>query len=154
MDNWQTAHLKQARSDMAVFESIRQQPLCQQLHYLQMATEKLGKAFLTDGKKRPERVHQSFVRFLQVCRSKPMFRKACGMSSAHFRLYVDSLLDAARQVEDLAPAGSVDKPNPEYPWEENGRIIAPVDYPFLQHQLTQSKMARLLWLVRSCMAIG
>jgi hypothetical protein len=154
MDNWRTAHLKQARSDMAMFEPIREHPLCQRLHYLQMATEKLGKAYLADGNQRPPQVHQAFVRFLRVCRDMADLHSACRMSARQFRAYIASLLDTARKIEALAPVGGVDKPNPEYPWQENGRIIAPVDYPFAQYQLTHPKMAKLLWLVRTCMMMG
>jgi hypothetical protein len=155
METWRTAYWKQARSDLAVFDAIDRYPLCQRLHYLQMATEKLAKAYLspTDGGK-PRRTHKAFVRFLQICRTDRRIRKACNMARDQFRAHVNSLLDTAGRIEDLAPVGEVERPNPEYPWQENGRsgpIIAPVDYPFLRHQLDQHTMVKLLGLVRRCM---
>ena len=47
--DWRTALLKQAHSDFEMLEFLRlyKQPFCHQLHFLQMATEKLGKEFAT-----------------------------------------------------------------------------------------------------------
>ena len=47
MTEYQRLFLVQARTDFAVFELLRRQadlPACHKLHYLQMATELLGKA--------------------------------------------------------------------------------------------------------------
>ena len=152
-ETWRSANLKQARSDLAVFDSIKGQPLCQQLHYLQMATEKLAKAYLSqvNGGARPNRSHQAFVRFLRLVRITPRFRTALNWRKEQFRAHVDWLLPTAQLVEDLAPAGDKDKPNPEYPWETAGAVIAPVDYPFAAYGLGQARMAGLIKLVRLCM---
>lgn len=52
--DWRSAYFQQAKSDFQLFEKIVGQadvPLCQKLHYLQMATEKMSKGFLTKPKK-------------------------------------------------------------------------------------------------------
>ena len=156
METWRTAYLKQASSDLAVFDTIIKHPLCQRLHYLQMATEKLAKAYLSPpGGERPLPTHKAFVRFLQVCRADRRIRQACGMAGDQFRAHVSSLLEIADRVQDLAPAGDMEKPNPEYPWQDgkNGPIIAPVDYAFMRHQLDQPRMVKLLGLVRKCIVM-
>jgi len=154
METWRTAHLKQARSDLAVFDAISNQPICQQLHYIQMATEKVAKAYLSAGDERPPQIHDVIVRFLRACRGNSFLQNACRMRREQFRAYVKSLLTTGEQIEDLVPAKNVDKPNPEYPWQENDKVIAPVDYPFVRLQLTQTKMARLIEFVRICVAIS
>jgi len=156
METWKTAFLKQARSDMAVFDVMGRYPLCQQLHYLQMATEKLAKAYWSsmNGTRRPPATHKKFVVFLQACCEIPRIRRAYGMSQPQFRAMVRSLLPTAHEVENLAPTGDMDKPNPEYPWEENGKVITPVDYPFSTLRLSVPTMGKLVDLVRVCMKVA
>ena len=156
METWETAFLKQARSDMAVFEEANRYPLCQQLHYLQMATEKLAKAYWSreNNGKRPPGKHTAFVDFLRRCGMYPRIRDAFGMGRRQFREFTVSLLAKAHEVENLAAAGDVDKPNPEYPWQENGAVVAPVDYPFPGLSLTSTQMVKLLRLIDVCMAMA
>ncbi len=47
--DWRSALMVQARSDFEMLNFLRfhNAPFCHQLHFLQMATEKLGKAFAT-----------------------------------------------------------------------------------------------------------
>ncbi|GAF97798.1 unnamed protein product, partial [marine sediment metagenome] len=68
---WDEAYLEQARSDWQMHDVVRQSSAatCHRLHYLQMTTEKLGKA----GRLRAganlatlRRSHRGFVRFLQL----------------------------------------------------------------------------------------
>ena len=44
---------------------------CHQLHYLQMVTEKLGKAYFWLTGNPPRKSHASFVRFLQALDNRP-----------------------------------------------------------------------------------
>ena len=107
--------------------------MCQKLHYLQMATEKLAKAFLSSPSDKPPNVHKAIVRFLQTCKSRPEIRRQLGFDNQHeaFRLYIDSILDLAGRIEDLAPVGGQERLNPEYPWLDGaGSVIAPASYGF------------------------
>jgi len=159
METWKTAFLKQARSDMRVFDVLQKDdkyPYCQQLHYLQMATGKLAKAYSPEASRgrRPVPVHTAFAHFLRSYGTRAEFSRIFEMSPRQFRTFVESLLPAARAIENLAPAGDVDKPNPEYPWENNNGIIAPVDYSFPELKLTTHQMRGLLKLVRVCMNVA
>lgn len=148
--------MRQARSDLEVFEVLKGQPLCQRLHYLQMASEKLAKAFLPSLKSsaRPARVHSVFVKFLRTSKSFRQIRSASGIrDDRQFRAYIAGLLSTAHELENLAPVGDVDKPNPEYPWESSGQVISPLDYPFGSLQLADPKMVRLLKFIDMCLKI-
>ena len=67
--DWRTAYFQQARSDYDMLLRLLKEenvPECQRLHYLQMATEKLAKGFLTQpGGPRYPKVHDAFVRFVK-----------------------------------------------------------------------------------------
>ena len=73
------------------------------------------------------------------------------MGKRQFREFTVSLLAKAHEVENLAPVGDVDKPNPEYPWKENDTIVAPVDYQFPGLNFTNPQMVKLLRLIDVCM---
>lgn len=153
MNNRQIAFYKQAKSDWEVFVHFHplasypltiirkvssriigvplyEFPKCQELHYLQMATEKLAKAYY----KSPMRnTHDAFRRFMNDLPSNPKalvpleFLDLAALTS--WQGSVISIVDA---IEDLAPAIADKKglPNPEYPWPKSAPSFAPVDYNF------------------------
>ncbi len=59
---------KEAQSDLALFIQLRRAGAheCHLLHYMQMATEKLSKAYLWRSGHAPPKVHTGFVRFLRA----------------------------------------------------------------------------------------
>jgi hypothetical protein len=72
---WHDGYLEQARSDWDAYGTLSTSSLpdCHVLHYLQMATEKLGKALLLAGGTDIEavrRTHRAFTRFLFTARLK------------------------------------------------------------------------------------
>jgi hypothetical protein len=122
--DWRTSHFLQAQSDYVLFKRLDdpQVPFCHRLHYLQMTTEKMAKGFLTPpGGPRPPRVHDAFVRFIHLVRRTPALRRVCDCGPGQVAAYVDSLLPVAAEIENLAPVGDIDRPNPEYPWEAGGK---------------------------------
>lgn len=130
-------------------------PLCHQLHYLQMASEKLAKAYLCDPvNKRPPQVHDVLVRFLRKARSRREFVRASRMTQAQFRSFVDGLLPLADAIEKLAPAGGPDKPNAEYPWQAAGSVVCPLDYTYPSLSLKTPKMRGLLKFITICLNIA
>ncbi|MBV9849685.1 MAG: hypothetical protein JO250_08350 [Armatimonadetes bacterium] len=158
--DWRTAYLEQARSDHAMLRRLltdKTVPLCHCLHYLQMATEKLAKGFLTQpGGARYRRTHDAFVNFLIIAKGSPDLQKACGFTQRRvFAAYLDSLRDLAQDVENLSPEGN-DHPNPEYPWEQAGVVISPLAYPFSNLDLYQQspKMAKLLKFIADCFTVA
>jgi hypothetical protein len=68
MNPYQSLWWEQTRSDHAVLLLLRRNGAgsCHQLHYLQMVTEKLGKAYFWRTGHAPRKSHASFVRFLQA----------------------------------------------------------------------------------------
>ena len=75
MNQAQELWWSQAVSDFRLFRMIRDgkyEP-CHILHYFQMTTEKLSKAYLWRAGKAPPKVHTGFVRFLRalLTRSDP-----------------------------------------------------------------------------------
>jgi hypothetical protein len=147
-------YLLQSRSDWQVYQILQRQPVkeCHSLHYLQMATEKLGKAFLIAGGNAPASVytsHKAFVRFLQVVAYNSDLQKQLRMTRQQLRAYIRTLLPIADEIERLAPALAHGGPNAEYPWEAPaGTIQTPATYQFtLSSQLRTPKGIKLLTLI-------
>lgn len=134
MTEFQRLFLVQARSDFQVFEMFRKKtewPACHALHYLQMATEKLGKAYAWKHGPRTN-THRAFVTFLRALRIDRQAQKRLGYEgkNAKWLGIVRKSVPLAESIEDLAPSLSPDKPNPEYPWPRTEPRFAPVEHQF------------------------
>jgi len=161
---WRDAFFREADSDYIIFTEFNRarKPACQRLHYLQMATEKLAKAFLCSRKDRPPKpTHAAFVRLLKVIKGRPEIRSKLGYGGNYsaFVSYIDSILDLAERIESLAPEGTrLDRPNPEYPWTTaTGDVVCPLDYPFheiLGRPRTPTSLPTLKTLVYGLIRIG
>ncbi|MDQ2730314.1 MAG: hypothetical protein M3Y56_01530 [Armatimonadota bacterium] len=157
--DWHTAYLNQARADYERYLELSKRdevPVCYQLQYLQMATEKLAKSFLSSAAgTRPPRVHDAFVEFVTVAKRRDDLRRLSGYTkSSQFRAYVSSLLPKAREVEDLSPEGP-DHPNPEYPWDVGGIIISPLDYEFSSlDPKKDTRMRKLIEFIEDCFRLS
>ncbi len=134
---WRTAFFAQAQSDYGVFREFKSRSdiaMCHKLHYLQMAMEKLAKAFQSSRSgDPPPKIHTAIVRFLKISKGRPEIRRLLGYENNHnaFSSYIDSLLEVAEQIEQLAPIGHQERPNSEYPWSDNnGGAISPISYSF------------------------
>jgi len=80
MTEYQRLFLVQARTDLVVFELFRKQPVlpaCHALHYLQMATEMLGKAHAWKHGPRGN-THRAFVGFLRSLSANRQAQKQMG----------------------------------------------------------------------------
>ena len=135
---WQRAYARQAKADWAAYEVLRAAtdlPQCQSLHFLQMACEKLCKAYLCSQKVEP--------RFLQtshgfIAGNLPEIfkdrRRRLKLRPLHqYSTLLKQVYNLAREIELLAP--TVDNQrrpdNCEYPWEDGaGSIVVPAEYPF------------------------
>ncbi len=147
----------QARADYALLLKLIHDadvPNFQRLHYLQMTTEKLAKGFLTPpGAGRYPNTHDAFARFLTVAKGRREIKAASRFTrSEQFIAYMDSLRPLAQAVENLSPEGG-DHPNPEYPWEANGVIIAPTEYAFSELDFRSPKMQKLLAFIADCFSV-
>jgi hypothetical protein len=112
-------------------------PVCHELHYLQMCTEKLSKAYYQTDLRTG---HAAFRRFLTDLPSNPNALGPLGFATTadltKWRGSVKAIVDA---IEDLAPA-IADKnnlPNPEYPWPKANPTMAPVDHSFAAEVYTR-----------------
>ena len=154
--DWRTALFAQARSNYELLKLLSREnaPLCPQLHYLQMATEKLAKGFSTPpGGPQPPKVHRAFVNFMRSVHGSRTLRQACHCGPGQIEAYIDLLLPLARLIEDLAPANASDGPKPEYPWQIPAGIIAPVHYPFTNLQFQNRNMLNMLKFLERCFQI-
>jgi hypothetical protein len=126
--------LVQARTDFTVFEKFRKDtelPACHALHYLQMATELLGKAYAWKHGP-PAMTHRAFVSFLRSLSTNRKAQKQLGYEgrNENWEHVIRKSVPLAKRIEDLAPAQSADGPNPEYPWPRGNPKTAPVEHSF------------------------
>ena len=152
--SWRSAFLRQARREQEVRRRLNDPAVeyCHRLHYLQMVSEKLAKGFLTreGAAEPPAPTHLAFVRLLQVLKSRRDIRERLGYDAHTFKVYIDSLLQLANRVEQLAPsAAGFTQPNPEYPWRDvaTGQVLAPVDFAFPLFDPRDPKMIKLEKLI-------
>ena len=136
---WATAYARQGRSDWDVYKLLTESPgvpLCHQLHYLQMACEKIAKAYRWRDTAAAEygltHEHVAFSKFVQSFLGSPTIRSEYAGRGEQLRNITRMCRTLAREVEKLAPA--VDRENApenaEYPWLQGGRIIVPCDYGY------------------------
>jgi hypothetical protein len=139
MNRYQELWLLQAQTDHQVFVLLRREgaPACHALHYLQMATEKIAKAYFWRSGSPPPKSHSGFVQFLrflgQFRRQADRQRIAALFSFnrfADFQNWIRNVLPIAYELERLAPDLAQNGPNPEYPWPHDLPQYAPVDFEF------------------------
>jgi hypothetical protein len=146
MTEFQRLFLVQARADFDVFELLCEQPdlpHCHALHYLQMATELLGKAHAWKHGP-PANTHRAIVSFLKSLSTNRKAQKQLGFEGQNDSwksLIGKSLLPLATSIEDLAPALALDAPNPEYPWPRDAPQVAPAEHTFEIWQKLQKTAA-------------
>src|SRR5205085_6295161 len=106
-------------------------PSCHALHYLQMATELLGKARAWKHG-HPGTTHRAFVGFLRSLSTNRQAQKQLGYEGQNesWVHLIRKSIPLAEGVEELAPALCDDGPNPEYPWPKDAPQVAPVEYLF------------------------
>ncbi len=130
-------------------------PVCHELHYLQMCTEKLAKAYYP-APPSGRISHNAFRQFLTHLPSNARAFKPLGFADlAGFTRWQLSVTTLVGAIEDLAPALAGNGPNPEYPWPRNAPTNAPADHSFqneiynlLHAQTTGSKQPFLVILGR------
>lgn len=139
------AFFAQASSDWQTYEYLTRAPSlprCHPLHYLQMACEKLGKAYrLRNPSANVDAIvtrHLGFAQFInEYLRSPPILEDYKGQSARHKTVCKTSSA-LAREIEKLAPA--IDRThspeNAEYPWERGewdlgtGKVLVPCEYDY------------------------
>ena len=157
MSAWSRAYARQALADLNARDRLLAHddlPRCEELHLLQMACEKLCKAFLIDGGATPDSMRRSHA---FVAGPLPIIvRQFCAREAGRLprdSWIVDACRSLARQIELLAPAlddGGRSPANSEYPWvDASGRVIAPADHRFAIDLLHSRAGTTLLKAVRA-----
>jgi hypothetical protein len=147
MTEYQRLFLVQARTDIAVFELLRRQsdlPACHALHYLQMATELLGKAHAWKHGPRAN-THRAFVGFLRSLSTNRKAQSQLGFEerNENWKHLIRKSVLLAERIENLAPALALDAPNPEYPWPRDAPQVAPAEHRFgIWQELQESAAGR------------
>ncbi len=155
MNSQQELWWKQAKSDHYAFVLLRGQgsAQCHSLHYLQMITEKLAKAYFWRSGIPPPRSHAGFVQFLRFLghiRQKDRERIANLFSFnrfTDFQNWIRAVQPIAYDLERLTPDLANDGPNSEYPWPHAEPQHAPVEYSFPIWTLLTSGQGRDLMRV-------
>ena len=152
-EDWAVAYHRQGRSDWNLYLELQGRddvPPCHSLHFLQMATEKLAKAYRFRDTSTDIAAlltsHVGFPRFLNAFLMSPQLREEYeGRHSQLERLRKD-FAPLARAIEPLAPAVDRDvvPENSEYPWERGDDVIAPVDHRFSALELLRHPRGRML----------
>ena len=139
---WASAFALQSRSDWQVFDRLAADPrisTCHELHYLQMACEKIAKAYrCRDTAASLEELltkHVGFTKFMGSFLASPSIKDAYRGRDAQRREVAKLARVLAREIERLAPAVDrvISPENAEYPWQSGENVIAPClyDYPRL-----------------------
>ena len=139
---------RQSESDHAAFELLRGHgpAVCHTLHYLQMTTEKLAKAYFWSEGYSPQKSHIGFVKFLNFLgqiRDKKQRDKIASLFGfsrfVDFQNWLKTLLPIAYDLERLTPDLANDGPNLEYPWPHSQPKYAPALYTFRIWETLTSK---------------
>lgn len=149
--SWAQAYITQARSDWELFERLQAMvdvAPCHRLHLLQMACEKLAKAYrFRDTDTSPASLltqHVGFAKFINSFLLSPQVRERFEGKLAQLRAIQKECNRIAREVEQLAPA--VDRgnspQNAEYPWWDGSEIITPCHYVYPKLSLLRESGGR------------
>lgn len=153
---WRVAYARQAQADLLAREVLLNRPdvpECQQLHFLQMACEKICKAYLCGQGTDPQvlrRGHGYISGPLPVIVREQLARESRRMHASSWLVLAIGVL--ARQIELLAPAIDDDGRHPancEYPWEDHRQeAVAPADHNFdmnLLHERAGRYLLKVLY---------
>ncbi len=136
-DRLADAYAEQSRSDFTVYSvHLQRVEECHRLHFLQMACEKIAKAYrlrdtesFTEDDLYSHVVFSKFILgFLKARQLKERFRSR-DAKRRHIERYARGL---AASIERLAPAVDRDRTpeNAEYPWVSGGAVFVPARHGF------------------------
>lgn len=141
---WAIAFLRQGKADLETFLFLSgmgpsKVPTCHRLQFLQMACEKIAKAYRIrdtaaslEGESGLLTRHVGFQKFFRAFLLSPTVRRSYQGRDEQRRLQSRMVLGLAREVEKLAP--SVDQltapENVEYPWRTSDGIVTPCEHEF------------------------
>ena len=137
---WARAYAQQGASDLVVYRELSTLRAagrieeCHEIHYLQMAIEKIARAYMLKHSKGDRTrfldSHVVVKEFVQTYASCPEWRRHFGDKSqlwSHVKLLAGAIEDLAPAVERQARPS-----NAEYPWSDGRLLTVPKDIPFRQ----------------------
>src|SRR4051794_9996277 len=137
--DWALAFARQGDADFKAWELYEQHPgavaaECHKLLFLQMACEKLCKAYLITVGTPPEVLQASHG---YIANPLPIVIRQeiidSGQNPKRMRGVLTLVRHLSGEIEVLNPAVRRDGQRPdncEYPWETGGRIVSPLDWTF------------------------
>jgi hypothetical protein len=154
--DWARAFAVQADADLKARESLAahtELPPCQELHFLQMACEKLAKAHLYYSGNPPADIQSSHG---HTAKQLPAILRETHRRLKRARLehWLDEeVRHLAAEISRLHPqvdGGGTRPDNCEYPWTDaQGKVVAPAEHAFSNLALAKSYAGReLLKLLR------
>jgi hypothetical protein len=136
---WARAFAKQGASELTVYQELetlrssgKLKADCHELHFLQMALEKIGKAYVLRFGNAQIQNHRSshdvVDLFMKNVQRDPAFKTLLGAAET-LRKEVRNLAVA---IEQLSPAieRGFSPQNCEYPWSDGSKLTVPVDVKF------------------------
>src|SRR5689334_11266510 len=107
--DWRVAYAKQANADLQAREQLLRDPRlpdCQQLHFLQMACEKISKAYLCGHGTDPHTLQSShaFIAGPLPITARQQFAMQSGRGQRDRSWMIGAIRKLARKIELLAPA--------------------------------------------------
>jgi hypothetical protein len=156
-DEWRIAYAKQALADLRAREKLLEHPdlpECQQLHFLQMACEKLCKAYLCGQGVAPDTLRGShaYITGPLPIIARQQFAREARRVRADRTWVIDALRVLARRIEMLAPAvndAGRQPANCEYPWAgPDGTVRVPAEHNFgldLLHEKAGRHLLKVLF---------
>ena len=156
-DQWRIGYAKQALADLRARERLLQHPDlpdCQQLHFLQMACEKLCKAYLCGQGVDPATLRSShgYISNPLPIIAKQQFALESHKARVDRTWVIHALRVLARKIELLAPAMTDAGRHPsncEYPWAgPDGTVRVPAEHNFgldLLHEKAGRHLLKVLY---------
>jgi hypothetical protein len=135
----------------ARLQGAREVERCHVLHYLQMATEKLAKAYRVRDTSAPLegdggllRRHVGLVKFIRALLLSPKMQEAYAWRSSQLASFSKTAAALEGEIEKLAPAvdQATTPENTEYPWLADDSVVVPCEYTYPQLSLFEQPGGR------------
>lgn len=133
--NWKEGFYCQAESDFKTYQILNRNKVavCHQIHYLQMAFEKISKAHLApSGNRRPKPDHRVLNKFIDRIKTNSLFCKKLGYTNSQFSAIINQIRPIVDFLESVIPrADQEEVVSAEYPWKNiRTGVVAPCLYDF------------------------
>lgn len=139
MNQYQELWWQQAKADYDIFLLLRRDVgiECHQLQFLQMATEKLGKAYFWRSEVAPPKSHTGFHKFMRNLgsiadsrRQEKILKTLSFPRLEDFQKWLKGVLPIVYDLQNCTPDLSRNGPNPEYPWPHEKPTENPLNHTF------------------------